>query len=210
MKSKISLIILIAVITALISLPLSGLCKQTSKAEKKVVMIIAHKNFRDEELEIPKNIMENKGIKVIVASSSRDYATGMLGATVKPDILINEIKVKDYDAIIFVGGSGANCYWNDPTAHLIAQEAVKKGKILCAICIAPVTLANAGVLKGKRATVWPAVKNKLRAKGAIYTGKNLEVDDGIITASGPQAAQEFGKAIVNALFPQNNSQNKKM
>lgn len=121
--------------------------------ENRVVMIIAHRNFRDEELQEPKTILEEEGIRVIIASSSKDTATGMLGAIVKPDILISEIKIEEYNAIIFVGGSGASQYWNDPSAHRIAQEALSQGKILGAICIAPVILANAGVLENRRATV---------------------------------------------------------
>jgi len=167
---------------------------------KKVVMIIAHKNFRDEELNIPKAMMEKAGIKVDVASSSKDTAVGMLGTTVKPDILIEEIDAKDYDAFIFVGGVGASFYWNNKLAHSIAQKALKQGKILCAICIAPITLANAGVLKGKKATVWPGEKEKLIAKGAIYTGNKVEVDGNIITASGPDVAEKFGEKIIQILL----------
>jgi len=167
--------------------------------EKKVVMIIAYRNFRDEELQKPKSILEKQGIKVIIASSSKGMATGMFGATAKPDILISELKVEDYDAIVFIGGSGASQYWNDPIAHAIAQEAVKQSKILCAICIAPVILANAGVLKDKRATVWPSEVDKLKAKHALYTGARAEIDGNIITAIGPEAAKKFGKAIFKAL-----------
>lgn len=186
-----SLVLLVALI------PASSGGKQME--EKKAVMIIAHRNFRDEELQKPKAILEKEGVRVIIASSSKDTATGMLGATAEPDILISEIEAEDYDAIIFVGGSGASYYWNDPTAHKIAQEAVKQGKTLAAICIAPVTLANAGVLKGKRATVWPSEQDKLKEKGALYTGAQVEVDDNIITAAGPKQAEEFGEAIAKAL-----------
>ncbi|RLE06522.1 DJ-1 family protein [Candidatus Aerophobetes bacterium] len=173
--------------------------KMTKLTEKKAVMIIAERNFRDEELLKPKEILEKRGVKVTVASTSLNVAKGMLGARVKPDILVKEIKVDDYDAIIFVGGSGASQYWNDPLAHNIAKETVKKNKILCAICIAPVTLANAGVLSGKKATVWPSEKGKLEAKGASYTGNPVQVEGKIITAEGPQAAEEFGRSIVEAL-----------
>ena len=165
----------------------------------KVVMIIAEKDFRDEELQKPKEILEKYGAKVIIASSTTNIATGMLGMKIKPDILINEIKVEEYDAIIFVGGSGASQYWNDPIAHSIAKEAIKKDKILCAICIAPVTLANAGVLQGKKATVWPSEAERIKNMGAIYTGANVEIDGKIITANGPAAAEEFGEAIAKAL-----------
>lgn len=45
---------------------------------------------------------------------------------IKPDILINEIKVEEYDAIVFVGDSGASQYWNDPIAHSIAKALASK------------------------------------------------------------------------------------
>jgi len=166
---------------------------------KKAVMIIAEKNFRDEELFEPKKILEAEGVKVIVVSTSFNTARGMLGGKVKPDMLLSEIKVDDYDAIIFVGGSGASQYWNDSLAHNIAKEAVEKNKVLGAICIAPVTLANAGVLTGKKATVWPSERGKIEAKGAIYTGESVQIEGKIITAEGPQAARKFGEAIAKAL-----------
>lgn len=166
---------------------------------KRVIMIIATRDFRDEELQRPKEILESQGAKVTIASSSTALATGMFGAKAKPDILVKDIRVEDYDAIVFVGGSGASQYWEDPIAHEIAREAVEKGKLLCAICIAPVTLANAGVLSGKRATVFGSEAGRLKAKGANYTGARVEQDGRIITASGPEAAKEFGEAIVRAL-----------
>jgi len=167
--------------------------------EKKALMIIAERNFRDEELLEPKKILEDREIKVTIASTSLQDSRGMLGATVKPDILLSSVKVQDYDVIIFVGGGGASQYWNDPLAHSIAQKAVQKGKILGAICIAPVTLANAGVLSGKKATVFPSEINKLETKGATYTGKPVQVEGKIITGEGPQSAEQFGEVIVKVL-----------
>jgi len=166
---------------------------------KKVVMIIASKDFRDEELLEPKRILEENGVRVVIASSSLSEARGMLGARVKPDILITDVNSKDYDAVIFVGGSGSSEYWDSPVAHRILREANNQGKIIGSICIAPVTLANAGILKGKRATCWSSEGSKLREKGAIYTGKDLEVDGNIITCAGPSAAKKFGEEILKSL-----------
>ncbi len=166
---------------------------------KRVVMIVASKNFRDEEFLEPKEVLEENGVEVVIASSSLSEARGMLGARVKPNILINDVTVEEYDAIIFVGGSGSSEYWDSPIAHRIVQEANTQGKIIGSICIAPVTLANAGILKGKRTTCWPSEAESLRAKGAIYTGKDLEVDGNIITCSGPSAAREFGEKILEKI-----------
>lgn len=173
------------------------LCNLQKK--KKAVMIIASNNFRDEELLKPREVLEKNGVTVTVASSSLKEATGMLGAKVKPDILFTDITVTDYDTVIFIGGSGAGEYWDNPIAHKIANDANNAKKIVGAICIAPVTLARAGLLKNKKVTTYSSTINDIKSAGAKYTGNDVERDGNIITASGPAAAQKFGEAIVKAL-----------
>ena len=166
---------------------------------KTVVMIVARENFRDEELFEPKRILEEAGARVSVASSSLEPAAGALGGRVEPDLLVTDIDPAEYDAFVFVGGRGAAEYWQDPKAHDIAQQAAQQQRIVAAICIAPVTLANAGLLDGKNATVWQSEAGRLTAKGAVYTGRAVEVDGRIITADGPESAEQFGRALVKAL-----------
>ena len=133
-------------------------------------------------------------------SSSTGTAKGMLGATVKVDKTIDQLKVEDYDAIVFVGGVGSSEYWDNPVTHKIAQEAVKQNKVLAAICIAPVTLAKAGVLKDKNATVYSSESGQLKKYNANYTAKDVEVDGNIVTAAGPHAAKQFGETIKKLLL----------
>jgi len=170
-----------------------------ARKEKKILMIIAPQNFRDEELLIPKALLEKEGYKVVIASNSLSPARGMLGAVVKPDLLLSQVKVEEYEAIVFVGGIGSQHYFHDQTAHKIAKEAIAKDKILAAICLAPRILAEAGVLKEKKATVWQTEAKALETKGARYTGKPVEIDGKIITGAGPQAAEEFAKSIIKLL-----------
>ncbi len=192
---------------AFVSFVLSGTLIVSAKEEnamqsvkgKKAVMIIARSNFRDEELLKPKEVLEKNGVIVTVASSSLKEATGMLGAKVKPDILFTNINVSEYDAVIFVGGSGASEYWDNPTAHKIANDANNAKKIIGAICIAPVTLAKAGLLTNKKATTYSSTVSDIKSAGAKYSGADVERDGNIITASGPPVAQKFGETIVNAL-----------
>ena len=164
-------------------------------------MIIAPKNFRDEELIHTREELERAGGIVTVASQTTATAQGMFGAIAKPDITIDQIRVDDFDAIVFVGGSGSEVYFNNSTAQRIARDAYAKNKIVSAICIAPSILANASLLKGKRATVWAGDKyiNILKSNGAKYTGESVTQEGRIITANGPEAAREFGKTIVKNL-----------
>lgn len=164
-----------------------------------ILMIVAHQGFRDEEYEEPRQVFEARGATVSVASSSLEVAKGALGAQVKPDLLLKDVAVGNYDAIVFIGGPGAQEYWDDSVAHAIAQEAVAQGKVLAAICIAPTTLAKAGVLNDKKVTAFSSEAEALKAGGANYTGASVERDGLIITANGPQAAAEFAEEIAKAL-----------
>ena len=172
--------------------PLSG---------KKVAMVIAQNGFRDEELFVPKQALLNAGAKVDVVSSVTTVCKGMLGKTAKPDINTKTLlkKIEDYDAVVFVGGVGAKQYFNDKTAHKIAKTAYKQGSVVGAICLAPVILANAGLLKDKKATVWHGAASMLKKQGANYTGNAVEQVARIITANGPKAAQKFAETLIAAI-----------
>ena len=165
---------------------------------KKVLMVIAPNDFRDEEFFYTKEILEQAGIDVTVVNSTGQPSKSMFGKIVTPDNNFYNIGTEEYDAIVFVGGQGTTAYFDNMQAHSSAREFNESGKIVAAICIAPVILARAGILSGKKATVFPSGRNDINAVGT-YTGSNVEEDDNIITACGPQAAVDFGKAIVEAL-----------
>ncbi len=167
---------------------------------KKAVMIIAQNGFKDEELFQPKEILERSGIQVQVASTSLDPAKSVAGVSFQPQLLVKDINVGDFDAVIFVGGAGATQYWNDPVAHKIARDTYNGGRIIAAICVAPVTLAKSGILKGKRATVWAADSGQLLVAGAKHSTNNVEKDGKIITAAGPFAAREFGEELAKEIL----------
>lgn len=181
----------------------SAVCRADSK---KVLMVIAAGDFRDEEFKIPFESLKKEGYQVVVASTILGPVSGMLGETVTPDILLETARPSDYDAVIFVGGIGAQSLWNDVNAKELAKSMYKDGKIVTAICLAPVILANAGILQGKKATVWMSEGNRLALKGATYTGKPVEIDDNIITADGPSNAGKFADAVIRKLGESNKAQ----
>ena len=167
---------------------------------KKALLVIAPQNFRDEEYFDTKEVLEQAGVTVTTASSRAGGVTGMLGRTANAGLGLGEVKGADYDAVLFIGGVGSQAYFNDTKAHEIAKEASEAGRIVGAICIAPVILANAGLLHGKKATCFAGeFESQIEAGGAEFTRENVVRDDNVITANGPAAAREFGAVIVQAL-----------
>lgn len=166
---------------------------------KKIVMIIAPVEFREEEYEVPRAIFEKSGFAVSVASNTAKDCVGKFGMKVTPDLQLAALTVRDYDAVVFVGGKGCKEYWDDAVCHRIAREAASLGKVVSAICSAPVILARAGLLTGRKATCFSGDAEFLKAGGAVYTGRSVETDGIFVTADGPASAAVFGEAVTGAL-----------
>ena len=137
-------------------------------------------------------------------STSLGTAIGSNGGEAKIDETIDNLDVSDFDAVVFSGGAGCLKYLDNETSYKIAEETLEKNKILGAICISPVILANSGVLSGKKATVWSSVMDKspvrvLKEHGAEFVDQPVVVDGDIVTGNGPGAAKEFAETIVNLL-----------
>ena len=165
-----------------------------------VALVIAERVFRDEEYLVPKEILEVRGIKVITASTTTDWAEGKLGARVQPDCLVSELNTDELDGLAFIGGGGASQYFDDPVAHKLARTMLSAEKPLAAICIAPVILARAGVLQGKHATVYIDGESDLQRMGAEVTSNPVEQDGWVLTGNGPEAAAAFGEVLTEMVL----------
>ena len=166
---------------------------------KRIVFVTAPKTFRDEEYIEPKNIFEKAGIEVITASTIIGTLYGKIKIKAESQMLVKDIKVEDFDGIFFVGGMGSSVYFEDKFVHKLVWDFFNANKIVSAICIAPTILANSGVLKDKKATVFPDGAPALINGGAIYTAKDVETDGNIITANGPQSATAFANKFLTLL-----------
>lgn len=163
------------------------------------VLIVSEENFNDRELFETMRVLNTVGVQTVIASTRLGVVRGMMGGIADAGILLSQLGVDGYGAVVFIGGDGARVYFNNPVALNIAREAAAKGKILAAISTAPTILANAGVLRGVRATGYITERTVLRQAGALYTGNHVERDGLIITSTGPEASVQFAGAIAEAL-----------
>ncbi len=164
------------------------------------LVIIAHTGFQDHEFEGTLKGLRGSSYEVRVASTEMGMCVGKFGSEVEATITLKDVKIDDYDRVAFIGGPGARELMDNSDVHRIARETIAAGKVLGAICIAPTILAKAGVLKGKRATVWNGdgkTEHILTENGAVFTGELVTVDGKIITANGPEAAEEFGRKMAS-------------
>jgi len=170
---------------------------ETTAGAKRAALIITSTNFRDDELFTTKRMLDAAQIETVIASTQVGTLRGALGGLADVRVLVDQLRVDDYDAIIFISGPAE--YVGNPVAMDIIRETVRKNKVLGAIGVAPTVLASADVLTGVRATAYLTEQQRLMQAGAIYTGFPVERERLIITATGPTAAIQFGRAIADAL-----------
>lgn len=166
---------------------------------KSALLVIAQNVFRDEEYLEPKRVLESRGVEVTTASVKAGPATGKLGMHAEAQTSVADALSGDWDVVAFVGGAGASVFFDDPDAHALARRTLERGAVLGAICIAPSTLARAGLLEGVRATAFPSQEADLKAHGALWTGAPVTLDGHIATANGPQSAEAFGEVLAGLL-----------
>ena len=168
----------------------------------KALIIAPQREFQDEELFQTKFAFESALMDITVASSRSGRIVGALGAVAEAELGLSEIKIEDYDTVVFIGGAGAVPYASNNQVQKLVRQAVSEKKIVAASGTAALILASADVVKSARVTGLPAHQQLLVLAGAVYTGTAVERDGPLITSAGPLVAPQFARTIVEALAEQ--------
>jgi deglycase len=168
----------------------------------KLLVVVAPERFRDEELFEPLSVFQKAGMVSDIASVKPGTCRGMLGGKCEATLDIGRVSPEGYDGIVIIGGAGSPEFlWGHSRLHTLVAGFAKGGKVVAAICLSPVVLARAGVLKGRKATVFRTADSvaEMRKGGSDLRDDAVVVDGRFITANGPAAARKFGEAILSAL-----------
>lgn len=147
------------------------------------------------------DILRRGGIDVTTASlDHQPQLRASRQVMLVADRLLDEVIDEDFDMILMPGGQpGTNNLNNDHRIHAIIKRLQRSDKYLAAICAAPMVLANAGVLDGRRATSYPGALDKEKWPAIAICDDAVVVDDKLLTSRGPGTAMDFALTIVELL-----------
>jgi protease I len=166
----------------------------------KRVAILAEKTYQDLELWYPRLRLREEGAEVkIIGTGSASSYSGKYGYPVTVDAAADEVSADEFDAVVIPGGYAPDHLRRYESALKLVREAFEKGKIVAAICHAGWVLVSAGILRGKKATCFYAIKDDLVNAGATYLDQEVVVDGNLVTSRTPDDLPAFCRAIIAAL-----------
>jgi SagB-type dehydrogenase family enzyme len=183
--------------------------RPTDIRTKKIVAVIAARRFNDAEFFGVQETLQIANVKMDIAAMETGEVKGLERNTITATMLIKDIRVDDYDAFVFIGGSGTREYLNNGDLLKLVRQANDRKKILAAINITPSIFAYADIVKGKRVASSISQRARLAQAGAQWQTNSLEIDGNLITAKDPDFAggqdttRRFGSAVLQMLREQN-------
>lgn len=165
------------------------------------ILILATDGYERSELRVPLDQLKAKGAEVKIASLEKrpikSWDKKDWGDTVAVDLTIDEVSVKNFDALVIPGGQiNPDLLRKEENAVRLVRDFVESGKPVAAICHGPWLLVEADALRGRKATSYASIKTDLKNAGAEWRDEAVVTDQGIITSRQPADLDAFVAKIV--------------
>jgi protease I len=170
----------------------------------KKVAILTESGFEEVELTSPKKALEDAGAEVKIVSPQKEkvkaWAHDHWSIELPVDVNVEKADPNDYDALMIPGGvlNPDKMRMNDKCVEF-AQHFLEDGKPVAAICHGPQLLIETGMLEGRNITSYPSVRTDMINAGAIWTDREVIVDNGLVTSRSPKDLEAFNKKMIEEI-----------
>ena len=146
------------------------------------------------------DLLRRAGVEVVTAGLEPGIVRASRGMQLVPDANLDSVLRDDFDMIVLPGGMpGARYLKEDQRVQAMLKRLAGENKYTAAICAAPIALAEAGLLSGRKATGYPGVLEKLGLPNVTLQMESVVMDGKVITSRGPGTAMDFALELIEAL-----------
>jgi len=170
----------------------------------KRVAILAADGFEQAELEEPMKALEEAGADVRIVSPKPGKIQGMRhadkGDQFDVDIPLEQANPDDFDALLVPGGlMNPDELRSTKAAVGFVRAFGEAGKPIAAICHGPWVLIEAGLVRGRRLTSWPAIQSDIKNAGGEWVDEEVVVDNGLVTSRKPDDIPAFNAKMIEEI-----------
>ena len=170
------------------------------KLKGKKAAILVEEMYNELELWIPYYRLKEEGVEVtVVGTGTASTYRGKYGIPVEVDRKASEVTPDDFDAVVIPGGYAPDKMRLHSEMVSLVRDMFNKGKVVASICHAGWMLVSAGILHGKRATSYVAIKDDMMNAGAKWEDSELVRDGNLITSRKPDDLPAFCRTIIQAM-----------
>src|SRR2546421_6400625 len=171
------------------------------KLDGKKVAILVADGFEQVEMTKPRAALHEAGAETTIVSVKSGQIYGMhhekKGDTFDVDMTLDEARPEEFDALMIPGGlMNPDTLRSTPEALEFTKHFFKEGKPVAAICHGPWVLIDAGVVRGRTLTSWPAIKTDVRNAGGNWVDEEVVVDNGLVTSRKPDDIPAFNEKMI--------------
>jgi protease I len=172
-----------------------------NKLDGKKVAVLVTDGFEQVEMTKPRQALIDAGADVKIVSPRSGQIQGMnhadKGDTFDVDLKLDAARPDEFDALMIPGGlMNPDELRSTPEALDFTRHFFREGKPVAAICHAPWVLIDAGVVRGRTLTSWPAIKTDVRNAGGNWVNEEVVVDNGLVTSRKPDDLPAFNKKMI--------------
>jgi protease I len=173
----------------------------TNKLDGKKVAILLADGFEQVEMTKPRKALQDAGAETKLVSPKSGQVQGMnhadKGDKFDVDLTLDDARPEEFDALMIPGGlMNPDTLRSTPEALDFARHFFHTGKPVAAICHAPWVLIDAGVVRGRTLTSWPAIKTDVKNAGGTWVDKEVVVDNGLVTSRKPDDIPAFNAKMI--------------
>lgn len=171
------------------------------KLDGKKVAILVTDGFEQVEMTKPRQALDKAGAETKIVSLNPGKIQGMhhadKGDKFDVDLTLDEARPEEFDALLIPGGlMNPDALRSNDDALEFTRHFFREGKPVAAICHGPWVLIDAGVVRGRTLTSWPAIKNDVKNAGGKWVNEEVVVDNGLVTSRNPDDIPAFNKKMI--------------
>jgi protease I len=165
----------------------------------KQVAVLIEEAYQVLEVWYPYLRLREEGIRTVLVGTGKKEYKSKEGYPAIEELSIQKAKIEDFDAVVIPGGWAPDFLRRHGEINNFVRDMFNKGKVVASICHGGWVLASAGILRGKKATSFSAIKDDIINAGAQFEDKEVVVDRNLITSRNPYDLPAFCREIIKQL-----------